>query len=158
MTSPDPKPIVNLEEVEERVSKATRGPWKSVPARSDDEITGIYFGGLSYVVATSNYGGRDQQNINAEFISAARQDVPALLALVKWQEKEIERLEGFIVAAHAIVDDDQNEDAASEAWELLHPIEHEIYRRENDRLERAQAAREAEAASLLQQIKEREDG
>lgn len=80
--------VLDLEAIKERYEKATEGPWK----RRGDWIDG---GDYDEVLAprpvscmTYCYGGSSQiemEDADAEFIAAARSDVPALVA-------EVERL------------------------------------------------------------------
>ncbi len=73
----------NIDEIEERVSKATKGPW------SADEGDG-WVRSLSEPVAGSRIGlvSRNAEP-NAEFIAHAREDVPDLLAELKAAQEKL---------------------------------------------------------------------
>lgn len=74
-----------IEEIRERESKATRGPWRVVDGRS--------FGVQSSDKNIASCFRRD----NEVFIAHAREDIPFLLV-------EVERLNDVVKATHALID------------------------------------------------------
>ena len=81
-----------LDQIQARADKATAGPWevdRNHPFSSD--IVGIYSSGAKkYVVMVDE----DDPTTDAEanFIAHAREDIPALLAMVREQRAVIERV------------------------------------------------------------------
>lgn len=72
-----------LNAIKERVAKATPGPWEY-----DEEDRGIWNkGALNYL------GTVTLSHIDAEFITHAREDVPALVAEVERLQKRLEQTE-----------------------------------------------------------------
>lgn len=86
-----------LQKMRERCSKATEGPWLTVPTPKDADgwatcsvVAAVARGQNIYAQPS---GGISPQN-NLAFIAAARQDLPQLLDLVASQAAEIARLRG----------------------------------------------------------------
>ena len=71
-----------LDEIEARANAATEGPWKLGHFGPDDpEVNAILSSGGTFVVSTD--GDSPIRQPNAEFISRARQDAPALVAALR---------------------------------------------------------------------------
>jgi hypothetical protein len=104
-----------LAEIEERVSRATPGPWRSGhggvlfarKCRPNDNAHGHYAApyGISVEGTFKPAGGylpdRDEANATADFIAAARQDVPALLVEVARQRDTLDHLASDLEAERA---------------------------------------------------------
>lgn len=111
-TSPDPKPIVNLEEVKERLREIQGGDWEIIYEKGpNSERWAVEFPVRIHAYDVDadedgracDYGAdvceivdTDRDEANAQFIKHAPTDMRALLALVKWQEKEIERRDALL--------------------------------------------------------------
>jgi len=89
-----------LEAIEAREEAATPRPWETLIRNENWKIT-YYVSMPNDILKVSSYILEDHEredgnyrfvNDNAEFIAHARQDVPALIAEVKHQNAEIERL------------------------------------------------------------------
>lgn len=90
---------IDTKAIEERVAKATPGPWEGV---SDHPVYAIAAGRyrVSQTANQNNYGKFDashgwhgiQNHADADFIAHARTDIPALLSAVKEKDAEIARL------------------------------------------------------------------
>lgn len=87
-----------LAAIEERANAATPGPWVAEPARgkwSDGEThcAGIHVAGESWNEIVTTDGGVYGPNWpDAQFIAAARSDIPALVAEVKRLRAELAEL------------------------------------------------------------------
>lgn len=83
-----------LQEIEERAAGATEGPWVA----DGGEIYGAHEGGREVwnrrVTEDGEFLwiGHTEVDADAEFIAAARTDVPRLVAVVRGQAEEIQRL------------------------------------------------------------------
>lgn len=93
MTAPNDNSPIDLDAIMVRANAASEGPWHTEDA---DDGPGAVFGpsrefvaetytgeGSGGIVAEAITGGPQQQNANAAFIAAAREDVPALVARVR---------------------------------------------------------------------------
>lgn len=96
-----PPPTLNLEAIRERCEAATEGPWKNdtnTPFSGD--LVGIFVPSEKrYVGKWADQGWDEDDEVryaDAEFIAAARFDVPALVA-------ECESLRAKIAAVEAVV-------------------------------------------------------
>lgn len=84
-----------LREILHRAEAARKGPWKSIVEHRDDNAGGGDF----IMIGPENHRGTDLELIGAtvadqDFIAAARQDVPKLVAAVLALKKRIADLEG----------------------------------------------------------------
>lgn len=82
-----------LQRLKELAERATSGPWH--PNCSDDsEHTDVvyakYLGGEPDWVCMVGRSELDQQNADTEFIAASRSAIPALIARIEEQQKEID--------------------------------------------------------------------
>ncbi len=100
MTSPIPES--ELAEIAARAAKATPGPWAvGRPANSEREAPSIQTvenSGDKWWIA-SLAEARPRIDEDADFIAAARTDVPRLLAEVKRQAERVRTLEGIALDA-----------------------------------------------------------
>jgi hypothetical protein len=82
---------MNLDEIERRANAATPGPWYG------NRNCGVYSVNVGQVVGTGCCCCTKSRltDENAAFISAARTDVPALIARVRELEAECERMKTF---------------------------------------------------------------
>ncbi|MFS0832015.1 hypothetical protein ABC337_15295 [Arthrobacter sp. 1P04PC] len=106
-----------LDAIQARVDAATEGPWRVEHDNADDYEAGINYGDYPYALHgpknasltteqlerpfLQDYKNRvsemsEMTDADAEFIAHARTDVPALLALVRSQQAQIERVEAAI--------------------------------------------------------------
>jgi len=93
-----------LGEIEARAQAATEGPWEPEPTRAGDYMP--YYGvkslakGWNVVHARVDWEGfgHGSRQADAEFIAHAREDIPALLAMVREQRARLD-------AATAILDE-----------------------------------------------------
>lgn len=110
-----PRDTIDLQAIRERVAAATPGPWAAWPVKGDS--TGTACDGVTakseFEKKPSRWGGHIIQTdsgvygpcmADATFIAAARTDVPALLALVDDQARELAAAKGLLEAAHEIVE------------------------------------------------------
>ena len=77
-----------LNEIEERCNKATKGPWKSYIEGRDHESGDSFIetGGEEIYLSNPLFDN------NQDFIAHSRQDVPRLIAEIRKLKAEIERL------------------------------------------------------------------
>ena len=85
-----------LANIQARADAATEGPWKIEPVESGRFAaveSHVYSArGIHILLSPGDGQAAQATNHDAEFIAAARTDVPALLALVREQQDRIERV------------------------------------------------------------------
>lgn len=84
-----------LEEIEAREKAATAGKWFVVGGADKSWVifnNGIRVRGQALKAVNNPNGSDDLIDLDAEFIGHAKQDIPYLLALVREQEDELEKL------------------------------------------------------------------
>lgn len=90
-----------LNEIKERAEKATSGPWLALYEGTNAEIYSTKTAeDICEITAKDEYHAED-----AEFISNAREDVPALVAEVERLQAQLEKCEGLLSWAHDVLDD-----------------------------------------------------
>jgi hypothetical protein len=94
MTSETPISDAELDAMQRRVDAARKGPWKSFIEGRDHECGSDFI-----MVGPEGDRGEDMEivgvsNADQDFIAAARQDVPRLIAEVRRLREELGRLAG----------------------------------------------------------------
>lgn len=151
---------IDTAKIRARAEAATEGPWFTeeldrmyVGNRADGRSSGLWalvYGTADYL-AELNREARDRKRADAEFIAAARSDVPALCDEVDRLRAENEQVRGgrvgyFAAAAEAIEQRDAALARVAELDATLHGVNAESeYRRSNlwDALRREEALRAA---------------
>lgn len=83
-----------LNELKEREQHATKGPWTAEPSYPGDPDTPVKTPDGDYISASPDDGVRGGHSYyDAEFISHAREDIPALIAEVERLTAKVERLQ-----------------------------------------------------------------
>jgi hypothetical protein len=96
---PDPLTEQQLTDIETRANAATPGPWCT---DSWEIYQGTeYVAGAEWIGETCRAGEMDDGRADAEFVAAARTDVPALLAYIRHQETVIVELRAALEAVDA---------------------------------------------------------
>ncbi|MFE1321638.1 hypothetical protein [Kitasatospora phosalacinea] len=89
MTDTQPTPTLDLDTIQARVDAATPGPWYPQTDYGYDFIA-TQIGGYEHGVGWLNFGAGSQARADREFVTAARQDMPALIARVRDLEAELD--------------------------------------------------------------------
>ena len=107
-----------LSEIEARANAATEGPWRAEYANitSADVV-----GPLDADLVQRKYGGRAQYLVaDAEFIAAARTDIPALVAEVRALRKQVEMTADGYGMMHKLA---QGAERDAKKWHTLYMAE-----------------------------------
>lgn len=90
-TTPTPAPLSaeELDAIEARANSATEGPWAQSPGNQCIGTQSTTFGDLNVIATCNRYWDR-------EFITAARQDVPKLIASHRSLTARVESLEALV--------------------------------------------------------------
>jgi len=84
-----------LREIEERVNKATPGPWRlgTYNVWADGERPPRLICDADTALAVRERFMMDQDDANSDFIAHARQDTPSLLSIVRELQAQVKELE-----------------------------------------------------------------
>ena len=92
--------MLDLPAIKKRCAAATDGPWEhgTGPYGWDDGIivaeqSPSFGGGGGVVITNSGHGGTSPSDADAEFIAAARTNVPMLVAALEEAQGKLERIE-----------------------------------------------------------------
>lgn len=83
-----------LKNIEERCEKATPGPWEDEVHHWGDTVVEADISDCRVRISSLEIGSRLEDM--AEFILSSRTDIPALLAHIKAQDEEIEKLKNAL--------------------------------------------------------------
>jgi hypothetical protein len=84
---------LDLDQIESRAEAATPGPWKTWAMRVLADPVGDSNLDRAWLIAHTTDPHRGLRTFNADFIAAARADVPALVARVRALEAEVQQLQ-----------------------------------------------------------------
>lgn len=128
--APSPAPI-DLAAMRARAEAATPGPWQTDDAQQhawgvyDDNGDGVAVArDIQYDKASGSRYGVDLREADAIFIANAREDIPALLALVSRLEGDVERMREALGKAATDVLAERARQIAVEGWTPEHDDEH----------------------------------
>ncbi|MGW4695190.1 hypothetical protein ACWEO1_22740 [Kitasatospora cineracea] len=91
MTDTQP-PTPDLDTIQARTNAATPGPWYPQTDYGNDFIA-TQIGGYEHGIGWLNFGAGSQARADREFVTAARTDVPALIAYARHLEARVADLE-----------------------------------------------------------------